>query len=182
MVYQQLMFALSRLKRDGKEMIVRTKTIKPVHRFGLLSGGDKFWLDGELGTAASINDNGNAWFGSRKRYLHANCVVEPVDKHKAGRERVRWMRAAIKHVEAETGQRLSRADIVNAYRSTVNRTTWKAMFGQRQPIDLPESDPIFLAFRYLEVVAYIPARTADGFQDWNNGKWVICGDTGKFYL
>lgn len=150
---------------------MRTKTIKPVYRFGLLSGGDEFWLDWEFGTCASVVDTGgNAWFGSRKRYLHENCVIVPVDKRKAGRAKTSLMRSAIAHVEQTAGERLSRQSITDAYRHLLI-TTARYPF-DRRVVDLAEGDPMFLAFRYLGLVTYIGANLSTGFQ----GGWVMCGD------
>lgn len=158
---------------------MRTKTIKPVYRFGLLSGGDKFWnCDGDLGTCASVIDTtGNAWFGNRKVYLHENCVIVPCDKRKAGVSKRQWMRNAIAHTEQTTGKRLSRTDITDAYRHIVITSTKYPL--DRQVIDMDEKDPMFVAFRYLSLVMYISARLPVGFP----GGWVMCGDwPNRLYL
>ena len=78
---------------------MKTSSIGSVYRFADLVAGDKFRIVGDftylLLTVASVRDEGgNCWGGTRKRFLHPNTAVDPLDTRKAGRNRSKAIRAA----------------------------------------------------------------------------------------
>lgn len=94
--------------------------IKQSFRFGDLSVGDKFYAESDpytTGIVASDWSNGNAWFGSQKRYFHENAPVTPADVKAIALSKL----AAYRRLAKEFG--LTYAELRDGYRNLVVTTS-----------------------------------------------------------